>query len=431
MASVPHRSLPKRWYALAVISAITIAASVNRQLIGLIAEPVRREFNLTDTQIGSMFGIVGVAIAVAGPMLGHLVDRTDRHRLIILAIIIWSAATLAYGLSPSYLAIGISLAVLAIAETTMGPAANSIIGDRFSGGDRVNANLVYFAAGGLTAGVGALVGGLLLKLFSSRSVIHLELWDGASPWRQALVVTGVSGIALAILAATLGKDRREQVRTTEVAEGSLKTYWRDHWRTLLTFNLANAGFFFSASTIMGWTPIYLVRHYGIDPADLGLRMGAMIGVADVLGILCGLIAIKWLYKRLGPIAPRYIFQSSLSAIAVLGVFQMFVKDAWGVLLLLACQNFLATFGTASFNNMTQDITSSNVRGRIFGINATFFSLAGIPGPILVGYFSDKLQNLHFGLIGIIVMVTTPALLISVLLYQFSNKSYMKSVKIMS
>mgnify|MGYP000258166747 CR=1 FL=1 len=123
MVNSVQKPTERHWFALAVISSITIAASVNRQLIGLIAEPVRREFNLSDTQIGSMFGIVGIVIALLGPVVGLLVDRVDRHRLIGLSILIWSAATLAYGLSPSYMAIGISLTILATAETTLLSAA--------------------------------------------------------------------------------------------------------------------------------------------------------------------------------------------------------------------------------------------------------------------------------------------------------------------
>lgn len=151
-----------RWLPLFIIVIITITASINRHLLGLIVQPVKGEFGLTDTQIGALFSIVGVVIALVSPLLGQMVDRLDRHRLIIGAIFVWSAATAAYGLANSYTALAVSGAILASAETTLVPVCNSLIAGQFRGEDRINANLAYFAAGGLTMGIGSYVGGLLV-----------------------------------------------------------------------------------------------------------------------------------------------------------------------------------------------------------------------------------------------------------------------------
>jgi MFS family permease len=307
-----------KWLPLSVIVIVTIIASVNKQLIGLIAQPVKVEFGLSDTQLGGMFSIVGVVVAIISPLLGQMADRIDRHKFLLGSILIWSVATASYGVAAGYLTLVISVVVIASAETSLGPISNSIIADRYRQGTRINANLVYFAAGGLTTGVGSFLGGVLLHQSADNLTSITSFWQGASDWRVAMVVTGLFGIPLALLTLVLGKDRHQANRSKSLTDLSdLKAYWQDHWKTLISFNVSNAGFFIAASATMGWVPIYLVRHFGISPAELGMRMGLVIGLADLLGVLFGFVAIKKFYHFLGPIAPRYIFQFSLCGVALL------------------------------------------------------------------------------------------------------------------
>lgn len=419
-----------RWLPLFIIVIITITASINRHLLGLIVQPVKGEFGLTDTQIGALFSIVGVVIALVSPLLGQMVDRLDRHRLIIGAIFVWSAATAAYGLANSYTALAVSGAILASAETTLVPVCNSLIAGQFRGEDRINANLAYFAAGGLTMGIGSYVGGLLLHWSASETLVAL-FGSGFSDWRIAMLVTALTGIPLVFLVLLLGRDRRPRPDKRATDFSDLKVYLREHWAALVSFNLANAGYFITATAIMTWVPIYIVRHFGISPAELGMRIGVVVGVADVLGVLVGFAAIKKLYSRLGPIAPRYIFQVSLGLIAVISLLQLLATSLESMLVLLGIQNFLATFGTASFNNMVQDMSSPEIRGKVFGINSVILSIVSIPGPLLVGVISDFFGPEPQGLIWATMLVAIPALLFSIIVFGLTNRSFLRTVEAMA
>jgi MFS family permease len=417
-----------KWLPLSVIVIVTIIASVNKQLIGLIAQPVKVEFGLSDTQLGGIFSIVGVVVAIISPLLGQMTDRFDRHKFLLGSILVWSIATANYGFAAGYITLVISVAVIASAETSLGPISNSIIADRYKRGDRINANLVYFAAGGLTTGIGSFLAGTLLQQSAKNLTGIVPFWQGASDWRVAMVVTGMLGIPLALIALTLGKDQRQANKKSLSDLSDLKVYWKDHWKTLITFNISNAGYFIAASATMGWIPIYLVRHFGISPADLGMRLGLVIGIADLLGILFGFLAIKKLYHVLGPIAPRYIFQFSLCGVAVLYIPLLAAKSAWSVFIIFGMQNFLATFGTASFNNMIQDMSSPGIRGKIFSINMLIISLVGIPGPLIVGSLSDYLGEDPKSLLWAILIVSVPMLLFSAILYSATNKIYLRTIK---
>jgi len=417
-----------KWLPLSVIVIVTIIASVNKQLVGLIAQPVKVEFGLSDTQLGGVFSIMGIVLAIISPILGQVADRVDRHKFLIVSILVWSIATASYGLAAGYLSLVISVIVIASAETSLGPISNSIIADRYRHGDRINANLVYFAAGGLTTGVGSFLGGILLHQSADNLNSITSFWEGASDWRVAMVVTGLFGLPLAVLALVLGKDQRETNQKSLVDLSDLKAYLQDHWKTLLFFGISNAGFFIAASATMGWVPIYLVRQFGISPADLGVRLGLVIGIADLLGILFGFVTIKKLYHVLGPIAPRYIFQFSLCGVALLYLPLVAASSAGAVLIILGIQNFLATFGTACFNNMIQDMSSPGVRGKIVGINTLIISLVSIPGPLVVGAISDYSGEEPQSLLWAILIVSVPMLLFSALLYGLTNKIYLETIK---
>lgn len=419
-----------RWLPLLVIVIITMTASINRQLVGLIMQPVKSEFGLTDTQIGALFSIVGITIALVSPLLGQMVDRLDRHRLMIIAILVWSIATASFGLASSYIVLAASLAILASAESTLVPACNSLIAGQFHGEDRINANLVYFAAGGLTTGVGTYVGGLLLH-WSADGLPAVLLGSSHSDWRIAMLIIALAGAPLALLVLGLGRDPRPDPgkRATDLSD--LKIYLRDHWTALLSFNLANSGYFITATAIMTWVPIYIVRHFGITPADLGMRIGLVIGIADVLGVLVGFAAIKKLYARLGPIAPRYIFQFSLGMIALVSMCQLLATNLEVMLVLLGIQNFFATFGTASFNNMVQDMSSPEIRGKVFGINSVILSIVSIPGPLLVGVISDSFGPEPQGLLLATMLVAIPALLFSIVVFGLTNRSFLRTVAAMA
>lgn len=417
-----------KWLPLCVIVIVTIAASVNKQLIGLIAQPVKMEFGLSDTQLGGLFTITGVVLAIISPLLGQMTDRIDRHKFMLGSILIWSIATANYGMAAGYVTLAISLAVIASAEASLGPICNSIIAGRYRQGDRINANLVYFAAGGLTTGIGSFLGGVLLQQSADNLTNITSFWHGASNWRVAMVVTGLIGIPLAFMTLVLGKDQRQAHHKSLSGFSGLKAYWQDHWKALISFGIANAGFFIAASATMGWVPVYLIRNFGISPADLGMRLGLVVGIADLLGILCGLMAIKKLYDLLGPLAPRYIFQFSLCGVALLYVPLLAAKSAWSVFIILGMQNFLATFGTASFNNMLQDMSPPWIRGKIFGINMLIISLVGIPGPLMVGALSDHFGQEPESLLWSIFIVSVPMLLFSTLLYGVTNKLFLRTVK---
>ena len=417
-----------RWLPISVILIVTVTASINRQLIGLITQSVKVEFGLSDTQLGGITSIIGIVVALIVPLMAQISDKFDRHKFMFVSILIWSFATATYGMAAGYISLCISFAIIILAETSVAPLYGSLIADRYSGDDRIQANLIYFAAGGLMTGVGSFIGGLLLHWSAQNLGNVATFWHGVSEWRLAMFVTGLIGIPLACMTLILGIDQRQSNHQIVSRISYFAEYWKKNGKAIIYFNISNAGFFICASATMGWTSIYLLRQFGLTPAELGMRIGIVIGIADVIGVVFGFMAIKKLYRFLGPVAPRYIFQFSLCGIALTYIPLMAAKTSWMFLIFLGVQNFLATFGTASFNNMVQDLSVPGVRAKIFGVGALITSLSFIPGPLLVGMMSDQFGQDPRGLMWSIIIVSVPALFMSFLLYSLTNKNFLLTVQ---
>ena len=416
------------WLPIWVIVIVSITASVNRQLIGLIAQSVKVEFGLSDTQLGGIISVVGIVVALIVPLLAHISDKFDRHKFMLVSIFVWSFGTATYGLATGYIGLCISFLAIVLAETSVVPLFNSIIADRYRDEQRIQANLIYFAAGGLTTGVGSFIGGLLLHWSAHNMSSVTHFWPGASEWRVAMIATGLIGVPLACMTLILGKDQRQSNHKLVSKISYFADYWKKNGKSVVYFYLSNAGYFICASATMGWTTIYLLRHFGMTPAELGMRIGIVIGIADVFGIILGFIAIKKLYRVLGPVAPRYIFQFSICCIALTYIPLMAAKTSWTFLVFLGVQNFFATFGTASFSNMAQDLSMPGVRAKIFSVGSLISSLAFVPGPLLVGMISDHLGQDPRVVLWSIIIVSVPALFMSFLLYSLTNKNFLLTVQ---
>ena len=79
--------------ALAVLIAINVLNFYDRYILGVLAEPIRREFQLTDTQLGLLSSVFIWLYAIVGVPLGTLADRWSRKKLLAGGVAVWSVLT--------------------------------------------------------------------------------------------------------------------------------------------------------------------------------------------------------------------------------------------------------------------------------------------------------------------------------------------------
>jgi MFS family permease len=149
------------WYALLVMLLIFSCHFLDRAVLSLVAEPVRKEFGLSDSQLGVLNGFAfGLMFAIAGIPIGLLVDRVNRSKLLAGMVFLWSSATAACGLAQSYVWLLVGRMAVGAAESGGAPTSLSLMSDYFPPRLRSTAVGFYY--------LGGAVGGLMCYLVGSQ-----------------------------------------------------------------------------------------------------------------------------------------------------------------------------------------------------------------------------------------------------------------------
>ena len=118
-------------YALWVLFAINAINFFDRQIGGVLAEPIRKEWALTDTQLGWLTTAFTLLYAAVGVPLGRLADRSNRTRLLAAGVFFWSLMTAASALTRSFGQLFLVRLGVGVGEATCAPASASLIGDLY------------------------------------------------------------------------------------------------------------------------------------------------------------------------------------------------------------------------------------------------------------------------------------------------------------
>src|SRR5215469_2853178 len=158
---------------LLVLVAINILNFYDRHVLGALAEPIRTEFQLSDTQVGLLGSVFIWLYAIVGVPLGRLADRRSRKTLLACGILVWSALTGVAAIASSYALLLASRLGFAVGEAVVAPAATSWIGDLFPAHKRSRPLALFM--------LGVPVGGAMTYFFSGPIA-------QAFGWRVAMVI---------------------------------------------------------------------------------------------------------------------------------------------------------------------------------------------------------------------------------------------------
>src|SRR5690606_960344 len=122
----------RAWYAICVLVLLYSLSFIDRFILSLLAPAVSEHLQLSDTQLGVLFGLgFGVVYALTGLPLAHLIDRRRRVPIVAAGVVLWSICTVASGFAPNFTGLLILRAGVAVGEAVLSPAAISIIADIF------------------------------------------------------------------------------------------------------------------------------------------------------------------------------------------------------------------------------------------------------------------------------------------------------------
>jgi predicted MFS family arabinose efflux permease len=390
--ALPSRSY--RRYALTLLMLIYVLNFVDRQVVAILAEPIKQDLGLADWQIGMMSGLAfAVLYTILGIPIARYAVRGDRPLIIAAAVTLWSGFTALCGAAHSFSHLVLARIGVGIGESGCTPPALSLISDTVPKEQRASAISVYM--------LGAPVGSLLGLAFGG-------LMADAYGWRAAVVMVGLPGLIFALAAATTLREPRRRLRQAALASAAAATSFREalrelsgkraYWRmvggvTLQAF-VSYGALAFTGSFFFRNFPVELAEvsaRFGLKSAGfLGLALGLSTGLMSMIGTLLG----GRLADRFVARVPRaYAVIPAIGAVAGLP-FSLAALNAgslFAALGLLLLPGLLSALWLGPAYASIQGLVRPDSRATATAILLFVANLVGLGlGPLGVGVVSDLL-----------------------------------------
>lgn len=358
---------------------------IDRQIVNILAEPIAKELDLSDTQIGLMTGIAfALFYTILGLPIARIADRptTHRGRMIAGALALWSGMTALCGMATTYTQLLLARIGVGVGEAGCTPAAHSLIADKVPAERRASA-LAFYSLGIPVGGLlGMLIGGVLADTVG---------------WRGAFFWVGVPGLALALIVLVLLKEPRRD--GTSLNKGSaapsmatgeaLKSIFSSRAFILLLAAGSSASFLsYGKST---WTTIFFQRSHGLTPGEVGFWFGLWGGIAGAFGTWLG----GWLADRFGKHDRRHVMTAPAIGMVIAApmAFAAYFMTDWRIaLVLLMVPTVLNSLYYGPCYSSTQGLVPMRARAIAAAVMLFCQNLIGLGfGPLFFGMLSQWLK----------------------------------------
>jgi MFS family permease len=180
------------WYVVGILSICYTLSFIDRQIMGFLVGPIRRDLGISDTQIGLLGGLAfALFYTLVGLPMGRVADRVNRRNLIAIGVVLWSLATAACALPSSFSALFVARMGIGVGEATLAPAAMSLVSDLFPREKLASALGVYAMGIMIGSGLASIVGGLVVQLVATPPEATVPLVGDLAAWRMVFVVVAL------------------------------------------------------------------------------------------------------------------------------------------------------------------------------------------------------------------------------------------------
>ncbi len=369
-------------YVIAVLWVVMLLRFVDLQIVAVLLESIRQEFEVSDTLLGFMTGSAfAIFYGTLGVPVAWLADRYNRRNIIAAAVGLWSAMTAVCGLAGSFTALFFARMGVGVGEAGGQPPAYSLVADYVPPEKRGSVFAILNSAVPFGVFCGFIIGG----------------WVNAHyGWRSAFMVVGLPGLLLALLIWLTVREpprgfseNRTNVATAATSVGETMGYL---WRTRSYRHLVLATTIFTLGAIGSgiWIPSFFVRVHGMASAQVAVWLAFIYGGGGVLGAMLGGFLADRLVARRGD-TRWYAWLSAIAAAAILP-FSFFVylwPDPVAALLVHVGTTILMHSWMGPAYGTVQSLAGVNRRAMAAAINGLAVNLLALGlGPLIVGAASD-------------------------------------------
>lgn len=386
MTSTPDASASSRYryYLLGTLTIILMFNLVDRWALGIVLQDIKRDLDLTDTQLGVLSGIAfALFYSILGLPIARWADRGDRILVISVTAALWSVCVALCGAATSFLQLMLIRVGVGIGEAGCIPPSHSLIADAFKRESRARATALFNLGGAASFVLGLFGAGWINQFYG---------------WRVTFFALGLPGLALALLAwFTLREPRRMQPPPPTAAGENLLNVCRYLWsiRTFRYLTVCVVAIYFFGYSIAQWQPAFFMRSYGLSSGEVGTYLAIAIGFGSVAGVLLG---GEWAHRFAGDNEPLQLKYTAWAFfVAALATFGTFAAPNLALSMIFACVGVMAGYSVNGpmFGTM-QTLIPENMRATSIALVFLVGNLIGMGfGPLITGALSDLLAR-HLG-----------------------------------
>lgn len=367
---------------LAILVVVYAVNFIDRNILSILLQPIKEELGASDFEMGLLTGFAfAVFYTFAGIPIARLADRGSRRAIMAVGIAFWSLLTALSGAARSFGMLALARIGVGVGEASATPAAHSLISDYFPPERRTRALAIYNVGSSIGILFGLMLGGWLKE---------------ALGWRMTFAVVGLPGLLVALgVWLAIPEPRRglsEARADTGEAPGLGETLrFLASQRSYLHVAFAAALYACTGYGLLAWAPTFFVRVHGLGYAEVGWKLGLIIGISSAVGVLvagalCDRLArrdVRWL-----------VWIPALSTALFAPGYALFALAADTDLALLAyipVNLASAVFAPPSYA-IAQGLARLRMRALASAIMLFVINLIGLGlGPTLVGALSDALE----------------------------------------
>lgn len=381
-------ALRRRGWTLALLTIVYFFSFMDRYILTILLEDIKKALDLTDTQLGLLQGFAfAMLYAILGIPVAWLADRGNRRNIIVVSLTIWSAMTAACGLALNYGQLLAARVGVGIGEAGSSPPSHSMIADLYPPEKRSGAMAIYATGVVLGGGFGTMIGGTIAHLFG---------------WRIALMAVGVPGLVLALIVWLFVVEPRrglsEPARETPPQQPPLIDGFVSLFANPVAVHLVMAVTVtsFVGYALASFLPSFMQRSYGVTLLTVALVLAPLVAIVGTIsGIVSGRIADRLAKARGLYMQPWLIVVTKGIAFPCAVGFYLAHDPTFGIALSLLVYLFSSSYLGPSFA-LIQGQAPVQMRALWAAITLLIINFFGYGfGPSLTGFLSD-LYRPRFG-----------------------------------
>ncbi len=388
------------WYAVGIFAVALMFNFLDRGVIALLVQPIKRDLHLSDTAVGALMGPAFIFFyLLLGLPIARLVDSKSRRVIIGVGIAVWSLMTAACGFAQSFWSFFVCRIGVGVGEACNGPATFSMMADMFPRERLARAAAVMnfgFVAG---SGIATLIGGAVIDFVSKRPEVSVPVLGSIHPWQLTFLAVGLPGLIVAALLSTVIEPaRRGRLSTSATAQtrAGKAIPLREVVRFISQNRTTYAPMFLGLACqsivsfgIQNWAPTFFVRTFGWTIPQFALRAGLLMLVLWPLALIPGSLLAEWLQRRGHDDANLRVTLIALSIFVPLAILFALMPTATLAISVLGATFLVTSLSIGPQNAALQIVTPNEMRGQVTALFLFIFNVFGTGlAPLVIGLVTN-------------------------------------------